>query len=120
MAPLLTLALSRYYIKTHSGRVLARNRRFLRHRTPASLNLPGTTAQGLTNAQPSCEPHSPYTTFNQAVTSGDRNVPCNQAAHLEPSSHIRRSECPIEYQLSDTSPPSYPTPLIYNGSGEIN
>ena len=62
----------RYYIKTHSGQVLARNRRFLRHRTPASLNLPGTTAQGLTNAQPSCEPHSPYTTLSQS------------SAHLDP------------------------------------
>ena len=70
MAPLLTLGLT---AETHSGRVLARNRRFLRYRTPASLNLPGTTAQGLTNTQPSCEPHSPYTTLSQssAVTSGD-------------------------------------------------
>ena len=71
----------RYYIKTHSGRVLARNRRFLRLHIPASLNSPG-RAQPSSNMQPTFESYTPQTTMSQSP------------AHQEPSSHIRRSERP--------------------------
>lgn len=77
----------RYYIKTHSGRVLVRNHRFLCHRTPATLHSPHTavrcpnTAQFPSSPRPLQENQLPHTTSPTP-------------AHQEPSNHIRRSERP--------------------------
>ena len=58
----------RYYIKTQSGRVLTRNRRFLRYRNPASLNINGT-------AQPPSPMQEPTTTHIPTRSSGVKQ-PC--------------------------------------------
>ena len=50
----------RCYVKTHSGQVLVRNRRFLRHRTPASLQPPTVSPQSPTTSQHA----SPQTLFS--------------------------------------------------------
>ena len=49
----------RYYLMTHSGRVLVRNRRFLRHGTPALLQPPTVSHQSPTTSQHT----SPQTLF---------------------------------------------------------
>ncbi len=46
----------RYYVKTQSGRVLVRNRRFLRRRVPASIPITETMCQQPTQTQPICTP----------------------------------------------------------------
>ncbi len=43
----------RYYVKTHSGRVLVRNRRFLRRRVPASIPTANAKGQQQDQSQPS-------------------------------------------------------------------
>ena len=49
----------RYFVKTQSGRILARNRRFLRRRTPASLQPPSLSHDRRTNAPHASPPTSP-------------------------------------------------------------
>ena len=49
----------RYFVKTQSGRILVRNRRFLRRRTPASLQPPSLSHDRRTNAPHASPPTSP-------------------------------------------------------------
>ena len=64
----------RYHIKTLSGRVLVRNRRFLRHRTPASLLLPAST----------CQPTTPTTSSPLILPESTTKIRHSQRARKPP------------------------------------
>ena len=70
----------RYHIRTQSGRVLVRNRRFLQHRSPASC-VPPTSTQQLLPASQSAT-HSPS---QDTVTQPSQPPPRSQRPHRAPA-----------------------------------
>ena len=82
----------RYYVKTHSGRVLVRNRRFLRRRIPASLQP----------LAPVCHPSTP----NQHTSPPATSTPL--PASPESTIHTRHSLRPRRPPLRLVEDPNWP------------
>ena len=72
----------RYHVRTQSGRVLVRNRRFLRHRSPASC-VPPTTAQ-----------QNPPTSYPNLPNRPATHTPSQETSFTQPPHQQRRSQRP--------------------------
>ena len=86
----------RYHVRTQSGRVLVRNRRFLRHRSPASC-VPPTTAQ-----------QNPPTSYPNLPNRPATHTPSQETSFTQPPHQQRRSQRPHRAPLRLIEDPDWP------------